>query len=123
MDEKKNILVIDNCATTQTIINCSLAYKQFNIICTDRDGKGSQIFNQRPIDIIITDLNNPSPKRLKTIAKLKMLKPQLKIIAMTRNNHNANNNNQKLIVNTLDSKILIKPFTSEELIKTIEQLI
>ena len=77
------ILIIDDEKSILSFLKERLIYEGFNVL-TATDGKeGMKLFNDNPVDLVITDIIMPDKDGFETIIELKRICPDIKIIAMS----------------------------------------
>ena len=82
-----------------------------------------ELFKKNPTDLIITDILMPEKEGLETIIELRRNYPHVKIIAISGGGLIGNLTFLSAAKHLGALRTLTKPFTHEELLKTIEELI
>jgi DNA-binding NtrC family response regulator len=78
-----SILVVDDDEPTRHLLSTVLRHAGYEVEVA-RDGQEAvEIYNQRPTDVIVTDLLMPEKDGLEMIMELHRSHPELRIIAMT----------------------------------------
>lgn len=116
------ILVVDDEASIREITKETLETYGYNVL-TASDGTEAVTHyarENRKIDVVITDVLMPVMDGLSTIRALQKMNPDVKIIAASGVAMN------KVLVDTSDPKVetfLSKPFTAEQLLRTIASVL
>lgn len=77
------ILIIDDEPQVRTMLRKILEYEGYEVVDA-KDGKdGLNLFRNRPIDLVITDLIMPEKDGLQTIKELRQIVPGIRIIAIS----------------------------------------
>ncbi len=80
---------------------------------------GIEEFKNNNIDLIITDLSMPKLNGVEMIMEIRKINPDIKVIFVS--GHNESEYIQS--ANELDASFIIKPISSNELYKAIEQIL
>jgi DNA-binding response OmpR family regulator len=113
----RNILVVDDEAAIRQLIHSFLKTEGF-VIWEAGDGKmASQILEQSVPDLLITDLILPEKEGIELIQLVRTLHPKMPIIAMS----GAAPINLKMAHSLGANEILLKPFTSHELLNSVKK--
>jgi YesN/AraC family two-component response regulator len=119
----KKILIIDDSFSVRNFMRKSLELYGFEVIEAENGNEGCRLFYQKKPDIVITDIFMPEKEGIETIIDLRKSSPDICIIAMSdggKYGQNYFNNLTKVLgVKTF----LKKPFSSKELINTINQFL
>jgi two-component system response regulator HydG len=83
MTEQKSILVVDDEATIRESLLRTLKRAGYEVI-TAEDGEAALgVIRQKPVDLMLTDLNMPRMGGLQLLKAAKMLSPETEVIVMT----------------------------------------
>ena len=120
--EKKNILIIDDNADIRKILTLYLEDNKFNIFSASDGLYGIQIFHEEKIDLIICDMIMPISDGIEVILKIKKEDPEIRIIAISGGGKLNFNDYLPLAKDFGADAILYKPFTKNDLLKTIQSI-
>jgi len=119
--DKKRVLVIDD---EDDIRDCIVEYlvKKGYFVCASKDGSDGMLqFSAAQYDLVITDIMMPEKDGLSTMIAMQKINPSIKIIAIS----GAEMKNELLhaagVVGAV--AILIKPFSMDELTRSIQKII
>jgi len=114
-----DILVIDDNKEIRVIIRAMLE-KEGHVVREALDGEqGVELFEEKPADLVMTDLFMPKKAGIETISDLLEIDPNAKIIAMTA--HGSEEKYDFLRVASALGAVatLEKPFVGKDLIETV----
>ncbi len=120
---KKRILVIDDDVQFRTMIVEMLERKNYTVYAAGDGEEGLRIWEELEPDLVITDIIMPNREGIETIMELKRKNKNVKIIAISgggRIDAKDNLHSAKLLGATIT---LTKPFESDVLIDSVQQLI
>jgi CheY-like chemotaxis protein len=114
-----SILVIDDDDLLRTMIAVTLQGAGYTVT-EARDGReGIRLFNEAPSEMVLTDIVMPDTEGIGVIMELKRQYPVVGFVAMS-----GYNNNSTLYLDVAKKigahAVLSKPFTTDELIQTVE---
>ena len=116
------ILLIDDEKPFRAVIKQVLSKAGYEVVEAANGAEGINRFNDKPADMIITDIIMPEKEGIETIIELKKAHPRLKLIAMSGGGWYGTDIDfdmaQKLGARTLD-----KPFALQELLDLINELL
>lgn len=116
-----NILVIEDDEDVRALI-CEFLKREGHEVHEASDGlKGTQVFDQENIDIVITDIMMPTLDGVETIRALKSRDPDVRAIAITGYRGCYNRLPAAEFVGA--KQTLVKPFTKEELIEAVNAIL
>jgi CheY-like chemotaxis protein len=116
------VLIIDDDAVFRGAMSKALQRNEYNtIIAFDGLEAMEKIRNEKP-DLIITDLFMPNKEGFELIQEVRLVDPAIKIIAVSSDGLAGYSSYLKMARAFGANAILQKPFTSEDLIATIEEL-
>ena len=78
-----NILVIDDDELMLSFLKERLMYEGFNVLTAINGKQGMKLFNDKPVDLVITDIIMPGKIGFDIIAEMKRICPDIKIIAIS----------------------------------------
>ncbi|MCP3890144.1 MAG: response regulator [Desulfobulbaceae bacterium] len=83
MNEKKQILIIDDEPTALKVLRKILELEGYEVLEAANGEEGVELFHQNPCDLVITDMVMPIKDGLQTILDLREEIPDLPIIAVS----------------------------------------
>ncbi|NOY36657.1 MAG: response regulator [Chlorobi bacterium] len=117
------IIVIDDEPYILLMLKKMLEKEGHEVEMATNGVEGSELFEQNPADLIITDIVMPEKEGLETIMDLRVKNPQLKIIAISGggrvDSREYLNSAQLLGAN----KTIQKPFKKDEIIQAVRELL
>lgn len=119
----KRILVIDDNEVFRWSLSKTLKAAGFEVEVAPEGSAAIKLFKQQPFDLIITDLIMPGKEGLETIMDLKKLNSHIKIIAMSGGGRSDAGEYLPLAKGLGASHTLTKPFTEDELLGAISNLL
>ena len=78
-----NILIIDDDKSILSFLKERLMYEGFNVLTAINGKQGMKLFNDKPVDLVITDIIMPGKIGFDIIAEMKRIYPDIKIIAIS----------------------------------------
>ena len=78
-----NILIIDDDKSILSFLKERLMYEGFNVLTAINGKQGMKLFNDKPVDLVITDIIMPGEIGFDIIAEMKRICPDIKIIAIS----------------------------------------
>ena len=87
MQEKKNVLILDDDVEVGEVLGIILESKLNCTICSD-SAKAKMLLTERSFAIFITDLEIPGTNTSELIKQVKSMFPQIKIMLSTGHNQN-----------------------------------
>ena len=78
-----NILIIDDDREILSLLKERLVSEGFDVLTATSGKKGMQLFNDNQIDLVITDIILPGKIGFDIIIEMRMIRPDIKIIAMS----------------------------------------
>ncbi|MES1194663.1 MAG: response regulator, partial [Opitutus sp.] len=117
------ILLIDDDDAVRTMLRITLA--EFGHTVTEaRNGiEGLAIFPATGVDLVITDIVMPGKEGIEVIQELRLLHPQLKIIAISGGGRVGPSDYLRIALFLGAARVLAKPFSNQELLLMIEELL
>lgn len=117
------ILIVEDENDLREMLKVSLARKKFTVLEAG-NGKDAIIhFKPAVTDLVITDLIMPEEDGLKVIMRLREIKPSLKIIAISGGGKAGPASYLNLAKALGADAVYSKPFSVNEMIKKIEELL
>ena len=117
------ILIVEDDKDLREMLKISLLMRKYTVLEAS-DGKEALIkFRPGVTDMVITDLIMPDEDGLKVIMKIKEIKPSIKIIAISGGGKAGPGNYLNLAKALGADEIFPKPFSINEMIKKIDELL
>ena len=117
------ILIVEDDKDLREMLKISLLMRKYTVLEAS-DGKEALIkFRPGVTDMVITDLIMPDEDGLKVIMKIKEIKPSIKIIAISGGGKAGPGNYLNLAKALGADEIFHKPFSINEMIKKIDELL
>ena len=117
------ILLVDDDDLLRRMLRLTLE-KMGHEIVEARNGKEAvSLFKQAPPDLVLLDLIMPEQEGLETIEQLKSLHPGVKIIAMSGGGFARATDYLKIAKLMGANHVLSKPFSSEQMARSIEAVL
>ena len=117
------VLIVEDDKELREMIRISLARRKHTVIEAINGKEAIIHFKSSITDLVVTDLIMPEEDGLKVIMKLKELKPSLKIIAISGGGKAGPGSYLNLAKALGADAIYSKPFSINELISKIEELL
>jgi CheY-like chemotaxis protein len=117
------ILIVEDDKDLREMLKTSLLMRKYTVFEASNGKDALQRFKPAITDIVITDLIMPDEDGLKVILKIKELKPLIKIIAISGGGKAGPGNYLNLAKALGADEIFSKPFSINELIKKIAELL
>jgi DNA-binding response OmpR family regulator len=117
-----NILLIDDDEALRDVLAIFLGEAGHEVRLAANGKQGLMLFKQSPADVVVTDLIMPGQEGIETIVALRKERPKLPIIAMSGGVEHSP------VYLGLAKKLgaqrtLAKPFSGEELLKAIDEVL
>jgi len=117
------ILVIDDDEQISRTLHQVLEMDGHEVLDAPNGKEGIKLFEEHGADIIITDIIMPEKEGLETIEELREYDPDLKIIAIS----GGGSFDPRIYLNIAENlgamRSLVKPFSREELLATVKELL
>lgn len=117
------ILIVEDDKELREMLKMSLLRKNFTVIEAENGKAAITHFKPLLTDVVVTDLIMPEEDGLKVVIKLKELKPSIKIIAISGGGKVGPGSYLNLAKALGADAIYSKPFSINDLIAKIEQLL
>jgi CheY-like chemotaxis protein len=117
------ILLVEDEKDLREMLKASLIRRKYTVIEAENGKDAISHFKPLITDILVTDLIMPDEDGLKVIIKLKELKPTLKIIAISGGGKAGPGSYLNLAKALGADAIFSKPFSVNDLIEKIEELL
>jgi CheY-like chemotaxis protein len=117
------ILIVEDDNDLREMLKTSLLAKKYTVLEASNGKEALLRFKPLSTDMVITDLIMPDEDGLKVIMKFKEIKPSIKIIAISGGGKAGPGNYLNLAKALGADEIFSKPFSVNELIKKIDDLL
>jgi DNA-binding response OmpR family regulator len=117
------ILIVEDDNDMREMLKVTLTRRKYSVMDASNGKEAISKFKPSLTDLVITDLIMPDEDGLKVIMKLKEIKPEIKIIAISGGGKGGPGNYLNLARALGADFVLSKPFSIKELISKIEHLI
>lgn len=114
-----DILVIEDSPEVRTIIRSMLEREGHEVREAFNGEEGLERFQERPADLVMTDLFMPKKAGIETISDLLEIDPNVKIVAMTAHGSDEQYDFLKVAEALGAVATLEKPFLAKDLIDTV----
>lgn len=118
----KKILIIDDEPHILLMLKKMLERAGYDIDIASNGLEGLTLFRKDPSDLVITDIIMPEKEGLETIREMKRMQSDLKIIAMSGGGKISADNYLHTARIFGASRILEKPFTQQQMVDTVHEL-
>jgi PAS domain S-box-containing protein len=118
--QKKMVLVVDDEVSVRSITKESLLAYNYNVMeaCDGVEAIALYAKNHQEIDVVLIDMMMPNLDTPSTIRALRRIDPLVKVVAMS-----GLATNQEVVKNSGVSDFLTKPFTTEDMLQTLEDIL
>lgn len=113
------VMVIDDDPLVRETIRNILQARDISVVEAEDGAQGLDLYRQTPVPVVITDLLMPGKEGIETIAELRRMAPELKIIAISGGGATNNLTFLELAQKIGADKTLSKPFKPRDLLNTI----
>lgn len=117
------ILIVEDNLEVRTMLKVSLIRQKYTVFEADNGKEALAHFKPSLTDLVITDLIMPEEDGLKVIMRLREIKPSVKIIAISGGGKAGPASYLNLAKALGADAIYSKPFSVNDMIKRIEELI
>ena len=117
------ILLVDDDESFRPMIASALERFGFDVVSAVNGREALKLFQEQRPDLVITDLIMPEKEGLETIRDLRLLAPDVRIIAMSGGGRNNPVCYLRIASQLGADQILPKPFSFQELLDAIEATI
>ncbi len=117
------ILIVEDDKELREMLKLSLMRRKFVVLEAENGKDAITHFKPSMTDLVVTDLIMPEEDGLKVIMKLREIKPSIKIIAISGGGKAGPGNYLSLAKALGADAIFSKPFSINDLIEKIEELV
>jgi CheY-like chemotaxis protein len=116
------ILLIDDEKPFRAVVTQVLSKAGYEVVEAANGVEGINRFNEKPADLIITDIIMPEKEGIETMIELKKAHPRLKLIAMSGGGWYGTDIDFDM-AKKLGARTLDKPFALQQLLDLIDELL
>lgn len=117
------ILIIDDDQALRDSLRRTLRRDGYTVLEAAEGGEGLKVVKSHPVDVVLVDLFMPGKEGLETIGELRRSHPGIKIIAMSGGGEKGHIDVLKA-ANLMGAwRTLAKPFSREDLIEALNDLL
>jgi CheY-like chemotaxis protein len=117
------ILLVDDHENVREMLKTSLVRNNYTVLEASTGKEAITRFKPSVVDLVITDILMPEEDGLKAIIKIRELKPDIKIIAISGGGKAGPNNYLSLAKALGADHTFTKPFSVKDLLAKIKELI
>jgi CheY-like chemotaxis protein len=119
----KRILLIDDEEQIRLTIGALLRIAGYDVVAAADGQEGLDLFQRQTFDLVITDVVMPRMDGAETIAALRRLRPELKVIATYGGGRISGTNPVATAQRLGADRLVAKPFTVQEIIAAIAEVL
>ena len=120
---KKRILIIDDEPHILLMLKKMLERSGYEIDMAANGLEGIRLFRETSADLVITDIIMPEKEGLETIREMRMIRDDLKIIAMSGGGKVSAENYLDAAQIFGAARMISKPFTKAEMVSAVRELL
>ncbi len=117
------ILIIDDNAQLREMLNLMLTQAGHEVREATGGEMGLKLYKEKPSDVIVIDILMPEKGGLETIVEMKREFPNIKIIGISGGFQKKTDDNRTLAELMGVDRTLSKPFTSEQLLNAVREVL
>ena len=117
------ILLIDDDDQYRATVKELLEFEGYRVLDAQDGRTGIRLYRENKVDLVITDIIMPGQEGIETIQALKMLSPEVKVIAISGGGQIDPDIYLKLAKGTGAVRTFSKPFQREKLLEVIHELL
>ncbi len=118
-----NILVVDDDPLVLKMLMKIIGRAGYNVWTAENGREALQRIQEESVDLMITDIVMPEKEGIETIAELKKIAPEVKVIAISGGGLSGTDNYLLAAQKLGAARVLAKPFHPEVLLQAIEQVL
>jgi two-component system aerobic respiration control sensor histidine kinase ArcB len=108
------ILVVEDNLAAQKVAKLMLSNLNYDVEIASNGKAAIEIVQNKEVDLVLLDLGLPDMSGLNVVKKIKVLKPNLRIVMLTANIHEED---QRELIETGVEKIIVKPLMKEKILE------
>ena len=117
------ILLVDDDEQFRNMLSETLKGAGYQVLEARDGAEGLKFYREHGTDLIITDLIMPEKEGLETIQELRRANPEVKIIAMSGGGRSGPTDYLKIAKTFGARQVLAKPFSREEILTAVEDVL
>ncbi len=117
------ILVVDDDNQIRRMLRRILEKEGYEVVEAIDGDEAMRIYQERPVDLVITDLIMPKKEGIETIIELRRIFPEVKIIAISGGGRVGPAIYLTMAEKLGASRIFTKPFEKDELLAAVKELV
>jgi two-component system, OmpR family, response regulator RegX3 len=117
------ILVIDDDEQVREVLSLMLEHEGYDVITAANGLDGVNLYKENGADLVITDILMPGMGGVQTIMELRLISPEVKVIAISGGDQIAPEYYLRVIKNLGTLHEMKKPIIREELIQAVQALL
>ena len=83
MSDRKTILLIDDDDSLRRVVEYNLREEGYDVVTAAAGAEGLQLFQDRPVDLVLTDVRMPEMDGVDVLARLKAIQADLPVVMLT----------------------------------------
>src|SRR3990172_3318639 len=83
MSDRKSILLIDDDDSLRRVVEYTLREEGYDVVTAAAGREGLQLFQDRSVDLVLTDVRMPEMDGVDLLARLKAIQPELPVVMLT----------------------------------------
>ncbi len=83
MTGRKSILLIDDDDSIRRVVEYNLREEGYDVTTSPSGTEGLRLFQDRPVDLVLTDIRMPEMDGLDLLVRLKAMQPDLPVVLLT----------------------------------------
>lgn len=119
----KSILLIEDDEQMAEMLKIMLEKEGYHVMVASNGEEGIKLYRNNPMDLVITDIVMPEKEGIETIKELKVDYPDVKIIVMSGGGLVGAEEYLQIAKGFGVRHTIVKPFSREEILKAIRELI
>lgn len=121
MNPTRTVLLVDDDPSLRSLLHKVLSRANYTVHVASNGREAIQLFQSHPADVVVTDIIMPEMEGIETILTLRRMNPNVPIIAMSGGGRVDSVEYLRLCRACGVAATLSKPFTHEELLRTLDQ--
>jgi len=117
------ILVVDDDNQIRGMLRRLLEKEGYEVVEAIDGTEAMRLYQERPVDLVITDLIMPNKEGIETIIELRRIFPEVKIIAISGGGRVGPATYLSMAEKLGASRIFTKPFENDELLTAVKELV